>query len=166
MTDEYAARRRRFNALKAGFAALRREGEAAAPGRGPIEPKAINVAAIEVALPTLIADLIEEPLMTGKEPGAVLVPGTPFTEKGVLRLLAELEERATARGFSGRAIVANWLIRRLTAPPPQGISMVAGANLAFLQRLAILLDGARAADSELRLPISPSGREQEAGNCP
>lgn len=148
---EYAARRRRFNALKVGFAALRQRSEAAVPARG---------AAIEAAWPSLIADLIEEPLMSGHNPGAVLVPGTPFTEAGVRRLLADLEARVAAPGLSGRAIVAGMLIKALKAPPSPGRSMIAGANPACLQWLAILLDRVRAADSWSQLPSQPSGSRQ------
>lgn len=160
MNEGYAARRRRFNALKAGFAALRQGSEAAAPGRELIEPEPIDATAIGVALPALIADLIEEPLMTGKEPGGVVVPGTPFTETGVRRLLADLEARVAAPGFSGRAIVASMLLKFLTAPPTQGETMVAGANPASLQSLAVLLNWVRMAESQPRRPPRLSGRRQ------
>lgn len=155
MSDELAARRRRFNALKAEFAALHRRREAADLGQQPAEPEPVTAATIMARLPVLIADLTEATLTAADKPDAIPIPGTPFTEGGVHRLLDELRERAATPRFSGHAIIANWLLKFVTKPPAPGEAVVAGANPEQLRKLAALLDRAHADKPGRPTPVRP-----------
>ena len=62
------------------------------------------------------------------------IPGTSFTEEGVATLLDWLKNRTEALGPAQRRL-AGVLHKFLTAPPPGGQELIAGANLDNLKRL-------------------------------
>lgn len=112
------------------------EDEAARTGGAGPQPMLRNVA-------LKLADLIAAPLTAGAGPQAIPIPGTDFTEAGVRRLLRVLAKRSETPGAPGR-ILARWLLAFLTKPTAGEESLVAGASLTQLQRLATVLDRIRA----------------------